>query len=167
MPRLRNVLARFVLLLVPFGIAQPALHGQQRFAMISREALPLVPGLQIVTLRDTASQNACYTLFLVEAPAAASQAPPQTVESATAARDQRLQALAADFERAQFAPIPGVPSLNALQVELEAQRAQSDFNRAVLDYHFARLEESLAQLAKGSRLAVTGPASCPAQSGQK
>jgi len=119
-----------------------------------------VPGLQIVTLRDTAAQNACYTLFVVEAPPAASQPPPQAIDSAAAARDQRLQALSADFERAQYAPIPAVPSLNALQFELEAQKAQSDFTRAVLDYHFARLEELLAQL-KGSHVAVTGPGPCP------
>ena len=96
-------------------------------------------------------------------------APPQTIqppadlatlEAAAALRDYRLQELSTEFQRALFAPVPAVPAPNTLQYEWEGQKVQSEFERAFLRSEFARLEDWLAQIARGPRLAVSGPAPC-------
>ena len=149
------------------GGARSSVFAQQRFVPIGHDPVAVVPGLQIVTLRDNAAQNACYEVWVVEPPVAAAQpASPAAVDAAAQLRDQRMQALSAEFDRAQYTPAPGIPS-NVLALELEAQKAQSDFNRVVLDYHFSRMEEFMAQLARGSRIAVSGPSPCPASGGAR
>jgi hypothetical protein len=137
------------------------LRAQGRFVAVTRDAITAVPGLQIVTIRDTV-QEACYVLFMIEGarPPTQPHAESATLEAAAALRDQRLWELSTDFERALYAPVPAVPAPNMLKYEWEGQKAQSEFDRAFLGSEFARLEDWLAQIAKAPRLAVSGPAPC-------
>lgn len=139
------------------------LRAQGRFVAVTRDEITAVPGLQVVTIRDTV-QEACYVLFMIEGARPPTIQPPEfaTLEAAAALRDQRLQELSTEFERALYAPVPAVPAPNTLQYEWEGQKAQSDFDRAFLRSEFARLEDWLAQIAAGPRLAVSGPAPCGA-----
>jgi hypothetical protein len=138
------------------------LGAQGRFAAVTRDTIAAVPGLQIVTIRDTV-QEACYVLFMIEGPRLPTIQPhaeSATLEAAAAFRDHQLQELSTEFERALYAPVPAVPAPNMLRYEWEGQKVQSEFDRAFLESQFARLEDWLAQIAKGPRLAVSGPAPC-------
>jgi hypothetical protein len=138
------------------------LRAQGRFVAVTRDTITAVPGLQIVTIRDTV-QEACYVLFMIEGAQPPTIQPPAdfaTLEAAAALRDHRLQELSTEFERALFAPVPAVPAPNRLQFEWEGQKAQSEFDRVFLKSEFARLEDWLVLIAHGPKLAVSGPAPC-------
>jgi hypothetical protein len=145
---------------VAAGAVQDA-GAQQRFVLVGSEPQLALPGLEIVTIRDTV-QDACYLLFVVKGRPAGLEQAPLALEAAKAERDRKLAALAGQFDRAQYTPAPGVPQASPLRYEWEAQKAQSDYERALLDYHFKQLEDSIAQVAASARLAVTGPAPCSA-----
>ena len=129
---------------------------------VTRDALSAVPGLQIITIRDSV-QEACYVLFMIEGARSATiqpQADLANLEAAAARRDSRLQELSTSFEHALYAPIPAVPAPNMLKYEWEGQKAQSAFDQAFLASQLSRLEDWLVQIAQGPRLAVSGPAPC-------
>src|SRR3954470_4037240 len=80
------------------------LRAQGRFVVVARDALAVVPGLTLVTIRDSV-QEACYILFVIEdAPPAVTDRPgePPTLPAAAAIRDAQLQQLSAEFERTQY-----------------------------------------------------------------
>jgi hypothetical protein len=158
--RLRIIGAVLMSAAIAAGTVQDA-RAQRRFVFVGSEPQLAVPGLEIVTLRDTV-QDACYLLFVMKGPAAVPQAPSLALDAAKAERDRKLAGLAGQFDRAQYTPAPGVPQASPLRYEWEAQKAQSDYERVLLDYHFKQLEDSIAQVAAGARLAVTGPAPCSA-----
>ena len=67
----------------------------QRFDAARRETVAAIPGLDVVTIRDTAL-NACYTLFIMEPgvqPARPSRADPASLQDLAEERDRRLSAL--------------------------------------------------------------------------
>ena len=137
------------------------MRGQGRFVVVARDALPLVPGLSVVTVRDSV-QEACYVLFLIEDahPAIArDRGELPTLADAAALREARLQELSAEFERMQYPISAGIPK-NPLKFVWEGQKIQNDFERAFLEREFALLEGWVAQIATGPRLAVSGPAPC-------
>jgi hypothetical protein len=60
--------------------------------------------------------------------------------------------------------VPGVAS-NPLQFQFEGQKVQGDFEQVVREALFAKLDARLTQIARIAatpRLAVIGPAPCPA-----
>src|SRR5436190_23974097 len=101
--------------LVGIGIGCALLAGaapvraQARFEAVSRDAVVVLPSLEIVTVRDNAL-NVCYTIFMMEAPPPArTLAPvePVAVDVAEAERDRRLSELSADLQRALVNNAPG------------------------------------------------------------
>lgn len=139
----------------------PALLAQ-RFDSVKRETVTAIPGLDVVTIRDTVL-NACYTLFILEPvvqPARSAPADARSVQDLAQERDRQLAALIAEYERSQYATVPGFPVPNPLRYAWEGDRVQSEYERKLREKDASRLEEQLAHLASSPRLAVTGPASC-------
>jgi hypothetical protein len=133
----------------------------QRFDAARREAVAAIPGLDVVTIRDTVL-NACYTLFIMESavqPARPLRADPASVQDLANERDRRLAELLAEYERSQYATVPGfvVPSL---RFAWEGDKVQGEYERRLRDKEIDRLEEQLAHVASAPRLAVTGPVPC-------
>lgn len=154
--------AAVMLWAVAVGGAQQRTPG--RFVAVTQDALPAMPGLQVVTIRDSV-QDACYVLFVMEGEHPASSGdqgePPPTLAAATALRDAKLQQLGVEFERTQYPIAAGIPP-NPLKFVWEGQKIQNDFERAFLEREFARLGAWVAQLGTGPRLAVSGPGPCSA-----
>ncbi len=157
----RAVVAMLVLTSTMWGAS--ALRAQNRFVAVAHDTIAVVPGLDVVTVRDTA-QDVCYVLFTFEGDRSAA-APNAAASPAAAAaeRDRRLQDLAAEFDRSQYNVYPAVPPPNVLKYVFEAQKAESDADRAFIEAEVARIEQSLARLAKLPRIAVGGPAPCGAK----
>lgn len=159
----RRAIVRIAAPLVTVLLALSAPAHAQRFDAARRETVAAIPGLDIVTVRDTAT-NTCYTLFILEP---SIQRVPSIVPDQRSAqeladeRDRRLAALLADYERSQFAPVPGFP-VPTLRYGLEGNRVQSEYEQRLRDKDFSRLEEQITRLAAAPRLAVAGPAPCTA-----
>ena len=138
------------------------LRAQARFEAVTRDAVDAVPGLQVITIRDRAL-NACYTLFVIEAAKQVPPLPPLEMlspDEAAAERDGRLSQLIAALEQSSSVAVPGTLGPNILQYEWEAQKAQSEFERALREAEVARLEAPLKRIADAPHFAVSGPAPC-------
>jgi len=139
-----------------------AVHAQVRFDAPRRESVPAIPGLEIVTIRDS-TLNACYTLFIME-PAA--QWPPTrstdspSIQDLARERDRLLAALNAEYEHSQYSVTPGFPIPNPLKYAWEGNKVQSEYERKVRDKEVTRLELQLAEMVRAPRLAVSGPVLC-------
>jgi hypothetical protein len=142
-----------------------SVQAQARFEALTRDVLPVLPGLEIVTIRDNALQ-VCYTLFMMTAPSAApaqAQIPPPSVQDAEAERDRRLSELTADLDRTQTTATPGTIPPDRLRYEWEAMKAQSELERVLREAALARLEARLKEIIDARRLAVSGPLACNVQ----
>src|SRR5262245_30775724 len=97
----RRAIVRIAAPLVTALLACSAPALAQRLDAARREPVAAIPGLDIVTIRDTAT-NTCYTLFILEP---SIQRVPSIVPDQRSAqeladeRDRRLAALLADYER--------------------------------------------------------------------
>jgi hypothetical protein len=140
----------------------------QRFDAAKREAVTAIPGLDVVTIRDT-SLNVCYTLFILEPavqPAASAPADARSIQDLAHERDRQLAAVIAEYERSQYATVPGFP-VPTLRYSWEGTRVQSEYERKLREKDASRLEEQLAHLASVPRLAVAGPVPCAPSPGPK
>jgi hypothetical protein len=136
----------------------------QRFDAARRETVAAIQGLDVVTIRDTVL-NACYTLFIMESvvqPVRPVRADPASLQDLAEERDRRLSALLVEYERSQYAAVPGFPVPNPLRYAWEGDKVQGEYERRLRDKETNRLEEQLAQIASAPRLAVTGPVPCGA-----
>jgi hypothetical protein len=144
-------------------------RAQPRFEAITRDTVAVVPGLEIVTIRDKAA-NACYTLFVMR-PAGAVQTMGDTeftsVEQAAARRDQRLSALSTEFEHSLATAVPGTLGPDVLKYQWEGQNVQSDFEHVLREAELGKLATLLRQIAGAPKLAVAGPAPCSAQTRER
>ncbi len=143
-------------------VAVGATAHAQRFSAVGREAVATAPGLEVVTLRD-ATLNACYTLFIFEpAPQAARLIVPdsRSAQDLAEERDRRLAALLAEYERSQYAPVPGFVT-NPLRFSVEADRVEREYERRVREQEMSRLEDQLTRATAAPRMAVSGPSPCP------
>jgi hypothetical protein len=146
--------------------ADPAgLRAQGRFEAVTQDPVVAVPGLQIVTVHDHA-QNVCYTVFVMRVArplANPSRGEPTSVEDAAARRDHRLSQLSVEFQRGLPGAVPATLGSDPLRYQWEAQKIQSEFERALREAELARLERWLEQIASAPKLAVSGPVACNAQ----
>ena len=135
------------------AIAATAQGGQSRFEATDRSEIKDLPGLTIVSVRDSALKT-CYAVFL-----AAPDHPPDLTDRievtdtrrAEALRDQRLAELLSAFETERGA-IPGTIAPNPLRYEWQADVAQVEFALGALNNTFARIEQDLLRT---SRAAIT------------
>jgi hypothetical protein len=137
-------------------------HAQARFEAVTHDAVPVVPGLEVVTIRDKVV-NDCYTLFVIHPVRPAQNldhVEPMSVEGAAAQRDHRLSELSAELENALRAAVPGTLGPDSLKYQWEGQKAQSEFERVLRETELAKLEAWLRPIADTPRLAVAGPAPC-------
>ena len=135
------------------AIAAKIESGQSRFEATDRTDLTGVPGLRIISVRDTVLKT-CYTLFVVEAADAAgggSRIEYTDIGRAAAVRDQRLRELLVGFEHERGA-IPGTVLPNPLKYQWQADSAQIEFALSALNNAFARIEQ---EFIRASRTAVT------------
>lgn len=141
-----------------------AARGQPgRFEAAGHDVVAALPGLEIVTVRDAAADR-CYTLFVLRPtapPVAARRDGGTTIEDAASARDRRLAALAAEFERGLPGAVPSTLGSDPLRYQWEGDKVQSEYERLVREEEFGRLAQQLADIAAQPRLAVAGPAPCP------
>ena len=136
----------------------------QRFDAARRETVAAIQGLDVVTIRDTVL-NACYTLFIMEPavqPVRPVRADPASLQDLAEERDRRLSGLLVEYERSQYAAVPGFPVPNPLRYAWEGNKVQGEYERRLRDKEINRLEEQLAHIASAPRLAVTGPVPCGA-----
>ncbi|HEX5108268.1 MAG TPA: hypothetical protein VFV95_07475 [Vicinamibacterales bacterium] len=160
---IRRAIVRIAAPLVTVLLAVSVPAYAQRFDAARRETVAAIPGLDVVTIRDTVT-NSCYTLFILEPaiPRVPSVVPDQrSAQELADERDRRLAALLAEYERSQFAPVPGFP-VPTLRYGWEGNRVQSEYEQRLRDKEFSRLEEQITRLAAAPRLAVAGPSSCTA-----
>jgi len=136
-----SMLCGVLLLLTP-----SSLSAQNRFEALKQDTIPGVGGLRIITVRDTVL-DACYTLFMTEAPPIAEDQLPPPIDEARQQSIQRLRDAAAWHEeqvgalRSQFesrtgltpemARIPGLAvarnvSLADYLVRYEVERMRVD-----------------------------------------
>jgi hypothetical protein len=141
-----------------------ALAGAQpRFTVLTRDAVGVTPGLQIVTIHD-AVQETCYLLFVVETPGVASGGQgivPPDIAVAAAQRDNRLARLSRDWVQSFGSLYAGTPA-NPLPYEFEAQKIQNEFQQAVRENELAWMADQLERIAMLPKVAVSGPAPCVA-----
>jgi len=141
------------------------LRAQARFEAMSRDAVPVVPTLEIVTVRDNAL-GVCYTVFMMDAPPLVQNVvavEPVPIDAAAVERDRRLSELSADLQGALVNAVPGTLGPDMLKYEWEGMKAQSQFEQVVRQTEMAHLDARLKQLVEQRRLAVAGPMSCTAQ----
>ncbi|HVG56792.1 MAG TPA: hypothetical protein VM846_20305 [Vicinamibacterales bacterium] len=165
---IRSAIVRIAapLVTVLFAVSAPAYA--QRFDAARRETVAAIPGLDVVTIRDTTT-NTCYTLFILEPsiqPTPSSVPDQRSAQELADERDRRLAGLLAEYERSQFAPVPGFP-VPTLRYGWEGNRVMSEYEQRLRDKDFSRLEEQIARLAAAPRLAVAGPAPCTASAALK
>jgi hypothetical protein len=159
----RSLLYGIVLLYSTFS-ASPVLGAESRFKALATDSL--VPGLQIVTMLDTA-QGACYLIFLTESDSPRERhftAQQSDVDRATTWRDRRLAELSQAYDQAFYAVYPGTPPINVLRFSWEAEKVQSEYERIVRENELAWFEEQLERIALLPRIAVSGPAPCGGES---
>jgi hypothetical protein len=144
--------------------AAPAPQAQARFEAVGRDAVAGGPGLEIITIRDNAS-NTCYALFTTAAVGGVdlSTIDPAAVQGAAAERDRRLADLAHGLEHSLATAVPAILGANVLKYEWEGQKAQADFEHVVRTQELDRLVVLMKQIVDASRFAVSGPAPCPAR----
>jgi hypothetical protein len=141
-----------------------ALGAQARFEGMTRDGVAAVPGLQVIMVRDN-TLNACYTLFVIDAASPLQALPPieaRSVQNAAAERDRRLSELSTELEKTRSTVVAGTLGPDILKYEWEGQKAQSEFERVLLENEVARLEAPLKRIADAPKLAVSGPAPCGA-----
>ena len=142
----------------------PFVSGQARFETLTRDAIPAVPGLQVVTVRDNAL-NACYIVFVMEPRntiGTVARVEPPDIRDAMQQLDRRLTELTTSFEqwRSEY---PGTMAPNTLRYEAEVTRAQHAFDLTVISALFDRLGDRLDGLAAQTRLSATAlPGPCVA-----
>lgn len=161
---MRFLVAGVTALLGVFGASLAS--AQARFETTAHDAIPGVPGLQVVTVRDNAL-NACYVVFVMEPErpiGTVGRVEPPDIREAADALDRRLAALSDAFERERGA-IPGTMAPDPLRYQWEAQKAQHAFDLTALQAQFDRLERRLDLLSDAPRLSATalpGPCAAPA-----
>jgi hypothetical protein len=141
------------------------LTAQGRFRALTRDSVAAVPNLNIVTVHDIV-QNACYLVFMVEAPLPAGRhfnAQSSDVQVAAAWRDRRLAELSESYQQGFGTLYAGTPTPNVLRYAWEAQTVQSEFDRVVRENELAWLEEQLERMAAAPRIAISGPVPCDAR----
>jgi len=141
------------------------IRAQVRFEVVSHDAVPIVPALEIVTVRDN-TLSVCYTVFTMAAPPLVqSVAPlePISVDAAETERDRRWSELSADLEKALVNATPGTLGPNLFTYEREAMKAQVKFEQVARQTDLARLEARLKQIVDARHLAVAGPMACTAR----
>ena len=142
--------------------AGATVQAQTRFDSVAREAVPAVPGLEVVSVRDLAL-GSCYTLFLFQPQSSAPVIAPldsATLDAAVAERDRRLDALSAGIQRLIEAQRT-VTIPNPLRYQFEVEKALADFEQVARQAILARVDARLAEIAASPRLAVAGPSRCP------
>lgn len=129
--------------------------AQTRFDGIEQSGVAGVPGLHVITVRDTVLKT-CYLVFVSEPGETSTRRTtgPADVEQARGARDGRLAELLRGYEQDRSA-IPGTIIPNPLKYDWLADAAQLEFALYVLQQQFVRLEQQLARLADASRMAMT------------
>src|SRR5262245_42990440 len=101
-----------------------SVDAQARFTVLSREGVPNVPELRILTIQD-AAQDSCYLLFVVETanPALRGNVQPPDIQTAAELRDRRLAELNNAYLQTFGSLYPGVPA-NILPFQFEAQKIE-------------------------------------------
>jgi hypothetical protein len=157
---------RWIPMIVTFFCTMPAgsapVVAQERFTLFSREVISTSPSLQVIGVRD-AAQDSCYLIFVIETsrpPVDRLIVQPSDVAAAASLRDHRLTELNHLYETRGFGSLyAGIPA-NMLPYEFEAQKIQSEFERALRQDEIGRLEEQLERIAAAPAVAVSGPAPC-------
>jgi len=149
---------------ISLALAPPA-SAQARFDAADATTVAGLPGLRIVSLRDTL-RNRCYLAFVQDAaPSAAPAVEPPDVTGAAALRDRDLANLVHAYEN-DSSVYAGTITPNPLKYEVLSQTTQLNFALTVVENLIARLEAQLDRVAAASKtLAVVPDACAPAEAG--
>ena len=162
--RVRKTLSATVVLTICLAVAPP-LSAQERFHTTDATVLPALPGMRIVSVKDSL-RNRCYLAFVEDAarPDAALIDPPD-VTAAASQRDHDLASLVHAYE-SDTSVYAGTITPNPLKYEVLAQTTQLTFALSVVENLIARLEAQLDRVAAAPRtLAVVQDACAPAEAG--
>jgi len=145
-------------------LASP-ISAQGRFQTTDATVLPALPGMRVVSVRDSL-RNRCYLAFVEDAARADSATiDPPDVAAAASQRDHDLANLVHAYEN-DTSVYAGTITPNPLKYEVLAQSTQLNFALTVVENLIARLGAQLDRAAGTSKtLAVVPDACAPAEAG--